>query len=175
LKSIAQKLNVANILEGSVRKEGNRVRINAQLINAADGYHLWSQSYDRELNSIFEVQENIARSVAGALKVKLLKSRIASSDATNPEAYNAYLQGRFFNKHRTKDGREKAVQYYQQAIALDPAYALAWAGLAEARSFQAANGYVPMEDGFKIAKEAAEKALALDGDLAEAYATLQGA
>ena len=172
LNSIAQKLNVANILEGSVRKEGNHVRISAQLINTADGYNLWSQSYDRELNNIFEVQEDIASSVASALKVKLLKSKVTTSSTTSPEAYNAYLQGRFFNEHRTKEGREKAIQYYQQAIDLDPNYALAWAGLAEVRTYQAGNGYVPLQDGFKMAKEALNKALALDSELAEGYATL---
>ena len=102
LKSIAQKLNVANILEGSVRKEGNRVRITAQLINATDGFHLWSQTYDREVKSIFAVQEEIAHAVADALKVKLLKSKVTSSGTTNTEAYNAFLQGRFFSEIRIK-------------------------------------------------------------------------
>lgn len=172
LSSIAAKLKVSTILEGSVRKEGNRVRITAQLINAADGFHLWSQTYDRELKSIFEVQEDIARSVAAALKVELFKSDVVSSGTTNPEAYNAFLQGRFFNEHRTKEGREKAVEYYQRAVDLDPKFALAWAGLAEARAFQASNGYVPIGVGFKTAKEAAEKALALDSNLAEGYTIL---
>jgi TolB-like protein/Tfp pilus assembly protein PilF len=172
LNRIAQKLNVSNILEGSVRKEGNQVRISAQLINAADGYHLWSQSYDRELNNIFAVQEDIARSVAEALKVKLLQTEASSSRTTNSEAYNAYLRGRFFYEYRTKEGREKAVKYYQEAVNLDPNYALAWSGLAEAQAYQAGNGYVPQDVGFEKAKESVEKALHLNPNLAEAYSTL---
>ncbi len=170
LKSVAQKLNVANILEGSVRKEANRVRITAQLINASDGYHLWSQSYDRELNSIFEVQEDIARSVAEALKVKLLKSHMPPSRGDNPKAYNAYLQGKFHMERRTKEDLERAVDYYQKAIELDPEYALAWAGLAETRLWQLREAYVNQDEGLKWMRHAVEKAVELDKNLGEAYA-----
>ena len=163
-KSIAKKLNVSAVLEGSVRKERNQVRVTAQLINAADGYHLWSQSYDRELNSIFAVQEEIARSVAEALRVKLLLPYVRP---TSPDAYNAYLQARSFYDRKSKESLEQAVQYYQQTTRIDPNYALAWAGLAEARYYQANYGFVP---GIQLAKEAASKSLALDANLSEGHA-----
>ena len=122
LRVIGQKLNVATVLEGSVRKEGQRVRITAQLIKVADGFHLWSETYDRELNDIFAVQEEIARAVAGSLKVALLGENTATPPArgTNPEAYNAYLQGRNFLERRSQGNMEKALGYFEQAIKLDP-------------------------------------------------------
>src|SRR5713101_3199515 len=104
LRTVGEKLNVGNILEGSVRKEGNKVRITAQLIKAADGFHLWSETYDRELDDIFTVQEDIARSVAGSLKVTLLGATAAPSvQGKNADAYNAYLQGRYFSARRSKE------------------------------------------------------------------------
>jgi len=128
LRTVGEKLNVGNILEGSVRKEGNKVRITAQLIKAADGFHLWSETYDRELDDIFTVQEDIARSVAASLKVKLLggTTAMASVQAKNADAYNAYLQGRYYER-LNKENLEKAIGYYEQAIKLDPGYAPAWA------------------------------------------------
>ncbi len=128
LRTVGEKLNVGNILEGSVRKEGNKVRITAQLIKAADGFHLWSETYDRELDDIFTVQEDIARSVAASLKVKLLggTTAMASVQAKNADAYNAYLQGRYYER-LNKENLEKAIGYYEQAIKLDPRYAPAWA------------------------------------------------
>jgi serine/threonine-protein kinase len=174
LRTVGQKLNVRSILEGSVRKDANRVRITVQLINVEDGFHLWSETYDRKMDDIFAVQEEIARSVAGSLKVSLLGGRTATLSARgkNAEAYNAYLQGRYFFERRNKENLEKAIDYYKQAIQLDPGYARAWAGLAEARSGQADSGYVPVEEGYRKAREAVERALALDPNLAEAHETM---
>jgi serine/threonine protein kinase/Tfp pilus assembly protein PilF len=174
LRTVGEKLNVGAILEGSVRKEGKKVRITAQLIKAADGFHLWSDTYDRELNDIFAVQEEIARAVAGSLKVTLLggKTTTPSIQGKNAEAYNAYLQGRYFLDRRGKENLEKAVGYYEQAIQLDPGYAPAWAGLAETRRSQADSTYLPLDEGYRKAREAVERALALDAKLAEAHAAM---
>ena len=174
LRTVGEKLNVGNILEGSVRKQGQRVRITAQLIKAVDGFHLWSETYDREMSDIFAVQDEIARSVAGSLKVALLGGATGkpSDHGTNAEAYNAYLQGRYFFQRYSKENLEKAIGYYEQAIKLDPGYAPAWAGLAFARSNQAGAGYFPLEEGYRKAREAAERALALDPNLAEAHAAM---
>jgi TolB-like protein/thioredoxin-like negative regulator of GroEL len=169
LKSIARKLNVSTILEGSVRREQNRVRISAQLINASDGYHLWSQSYDREMNSIFAVQEDIARAVVKALKVELLKEKGISSREGNTEAYNAYLQGRFFFERGSVEDWGKAADYYQEAIALDPQNALALVGLAEVRLWQTNIGVLETRDTLKFIRETVDKALAINSNLAEAH------
>jgi len=172
LLDIGRELNAATVLEGSVRKQGNRVRITAQLINASDGFHLWSQTYDRELNDIFAVQEEIAQSVAGALKVALLGGTSPSARGTSQEPYNAYLQARYFYQRSSKESLERAVRYYEQAINLDPSYAKAWVGLAEAHSRRADFGYVLVEEGYPKALAGAERALALDANLAEAHAAL---
>ena len=174
LRVIGQKLNVASILEGSVRKDGNRVRIRVQLINANDGFYLWSETYERQLDDIFLVQEDIARSVAGALKVTLLGNKIpvSSSQTKDTEAYNAYLQGRYFYGRRSKEDLERAISYYTSAIQRDSGYAAAWAGLAEAHHRQADNGYLPVEEGYRKARQEVERALALDENLAAAHAEL---
>lgn len=172
LRTIGEKLNVTTVLKGSVRKQGNRVRVTAQLIKVSDGFHVWSETYDRDLTDIFAVQEEIARSVAGSLKVTLLGAKMPSSQATNSEAYTAYLQGRYFHRPFTKERLEKAVSYYREAIRLDPKYAPAWAGLAQAHSAQAGFAYIPSRQGFRKARDAAERALALDPNLAEAHAAL---
>jgi tetratricopeptide (TPR) repeat protein len=171
---VGKKLNVANILEGSVRREGKRVRVTVQLINASDGFHLWSETYDREMDDIFAVQDEIARSVAASLRVVLAtdKAAAASARSTNPEAYNAYLQGRYFADRRSKENLEKVVGYLELAIKLDPAYAPAWADLARTRAAQADGGYLPVEEGYRKAREAVKRALALDANLAEAHAAL---
>ncbi len=172
LRTVGEKLNVGAILEGSVRKEGKKVRITAQLIKAADGFHLWSESYDRELNDIFAVQENIARAVAASLKVKLLGGAASSAQSKNPDAYNAYLKGRYFLQRGGGEDLEKAISHYEQAIKLDPNYAAGWAGLAETQSTQADEGFVPVDVGYPKAREAVERALALDPNLAEAHAAM---
>ncbi|UCF64511.1 MAG: tetratricopeptide repeat protein [bacterium] len=170
LRVIGEKLKVATILEGSVRNEERRLRITAQLINAADGYHLWSAVYERELTDIFEVQGEIARSVARELKVKLLDQQQPSSHTSNTEAYNFYLLGQYFYGRQTQESLEEAVGYYQQAIKLDSGYAPAWTGLAASRALQAAIGYIPTNEGFRVAKEAIDKALEQDPNLARAHA-----
>jgi serine/threonine-protein kinase len=173
VRIVGEKLNVITVLEGSVRKEGKRVRITAQLIKTGDGFHLWSETYDRELQDVFEVQDEIARSVAGSLKVKLLGSIVTPSvQEKNTNAYNAYLQGRYFFERRGKENLEKAIAYFEEAIKLDPDYAEAWAGLALTRFTQADRVYLPLQEGYRKAREAAERALALDPNLAEAHAAM---
>ena len=188
IPTIAQKLNVATILEGSVRKAGKRVRITAQLIQVATDSHLWSDTYDRELEDIFAVQDDIAQSVVKELRSALLGEKPdASANAAvkaevhaaakgrgeNAEAYRLYLQGRFFEDRFTGEDTAKAVQYYRQALELDPQYALAWAGLSRAHSNQAAYFWgVEITEGFGKAREAAERALQLEPDLAEGHAAL---
>ena len=174
LRVIGERLNVATVLEGSVRREGQRVRISAQLIKVDDGFHLWSETYDRQLNDIFAVQEEIARAVAGSLRVALLgeKSATPSSRGTSAEAYNAYLQGRYFLERRSKENSDRAVGYFEQAIKLDPRYAPAWVGLATAHNREASFGYAPFADAYRKARAAAEQALALDRSLAGASAEM---
>ncbi|MBN1571360.1 MAG: protein kinase [Acidobacteria bacterium] len=174
LRVIGQKLNVASVLEGSVRKRGKRIRISVQLFNAHDGFSLWSETYERQLDNIFEVQEDIARSVAGTLKVSLLKrnASAAAPQTKNGEAYNAYLQGRYFFRKRKKEDLEKAVSYFKTAIRLDPGFASAWSGLAEVHHRQTDNGYLPMDEGSRLARQEVERALALDGNSVLALAEM---
>jgi TolB-like protein/class 3 adenylate cyclase/Tfp pilus assembly protein PilF len=187
IPTIAQKLNVATILEGSVRKSGKRVRITAQLIQVATDSHLWSESYDRELEDIFAVQDDIAQSVVKELRSALLgEKRDASASAAakaevqaaakgrgeNVEAYRLYLQGRFFEDRLTRGDTAKGLEYYRQALEVDPEYALAWAGLSRAYGTQAGYSWLPFAEGFGKAREAAERALQLEPDLAEAHAAL---
>ena len=172
LRTVGEKLNVGAILEGSVRKEGRRLRITAQLIKTADGFHLWSNTYDRQLNDIFAVQDDIARSVAASLKVELLGEKRGPPQGKNVEVYNAFLQGRYFYERSDEQSLQRSVSYYEQAIQLDPNYAPAWAGLADARASQAGLGYIPLDQGYRSAREAAQRSLALDANLADAYAAL---
>ena len=173
-RAIGQKLNVTTLLEGSVRKAGNRVRITAQLVKVADGFHLWSETYDRELTDIFAVQDDIARAVSSALKVRLLGPDRAPlpARAQNAEVYNLYLQGKYFSLRRTKEDLQKAVTYYEQTLKLNPDYALAWSGLALTYVRMADNVNVPVDEGYRKGRQAVEKALTLDPNLAEALSTL---
>jgi TolB-like protein/Flp pilus assembly protein TadD len=178
---IGRKLNVATVLEGSVRKAGNRMRISVQLVKVADGYHLWSETYDRTLEDIFAVQDDIAHSVVKELRTTLLgeaadaTAQVAAAmkgRADNPEAHRLYLQGRFFLERVTEADVARAVEYLDKATALDPEFALGWAGLARACHLQAAWGWAPFAAGFARAREAAQRALALSPDLAEAHVCL---
>ena len=173
-KTIGEKLGVSTLLDGTVRKQGDRVRIVAELVNATDGIQLWTRTFDRELKDIFAVQEEIARAVAESLKVTLLgaDNRSAQGSATdNAEAHNAYLQGHFHLLRRNVEDFRKAIGYYDQAIQLDPNYALAYAERAEALAFMGdLTGERPT--AYPKARSDAEKAVAIAPALAEARAAL---
>jgi serine/threonine-protein kinase len=171
-KTIGEKLGVSTLLEGTVRKQGDRVRIVAELVNAADGIELWTRTFDRELKDIFAVQEEIARAVAESLKVTLLGSDSAQKSAPkNVEAHNAYLQGHFHLLRRNVEDFRKAIDYYDQAIKLDPEYALAYAERAEAWTLWGdLTGQRPT--AYPKARSDAEKAVAIAPALAEARAAL---
>ena len=167
IRAIAERLGVSTVLEGSVRKAGDRVRISAQLINAADGYHLWSESHDQNMSDVFAVQEEIARAIVRQLRVKLGLGgeTIVKRHTSDPEAYNLYLKGRYFWNRRAPEASRRAIGYFEEAIARDPGYALAYAGLADSYLGRA-------KDEMALAKEAAAKAVALDEELAEGHAAL---
>jgi len=168
LKTIAAKLNVKHILEGSVRKSGNTLRITTQLIDVETDAHLWSETYDETMDNIFAVQDTISHSVAEALKIVLLREEtVTQQRETNPEAYNAYLLG----KHFYSQGKnlQKAVRYFQQALAIDSNYAPAWVELSRIHSDQANDGSMPVGKGYEKARLEAEKALELDPNLADAH------
>jgi TolB-like protein len=172
-KTIGEKLGAATLLEGTVRKQGERVRIVAELINAADGIALWTRTFDRELKDIFAVQAEIAAAVAESLKVTLLGSDKQSTSSTtkNTEAHNAYLQGHFHFQRRNLEDFRKAVSYFDEAIRLDPDYALAYAERSEAWSF-IGDLTGQRATAWPKAKSDAEKAVAIAPELAEAHAAL---
>ena len=177
VSDIGKQLGVATILEGSVRRAGNRVRITAQLINAKDGFHLWSETYDRELNDIFAIQDNIAAEVVGALKIKLLGAQAGASQAvrkptTSVEAHDAYLLGQQKMARRTSASLTEAARLFQKAIDLDPNYALAYVGLADALSCLTDYSTLPQGEMLAKAEPLVRKAIELDGRLGEAYASL---
>ncbi len=172
LRIIGRKLNVSKILEGSVRKEGGRVRITAQLINASNGFHLWSETYDYEVEDIFAVQEQIAASVTAALKLALIGENALSGQTKNSEAFDLYLLGQYYSGRRSLEDLEKAVDYYNQAIKLDPNYALACVSLAVARLRQADWGHIPVEEGYREGREAVQRALMINPNLATAHSVL---
>ncbi len=171
--AIGRKLNVAMLLEGSVRSQGSRVRITAQLIKAADGFQVWSEVYDRELNDALSVQEEIAHAVTGALELTLLGSAPQQSGGTkNPEAYNLFLQASYYSHVRSKEGLDRAAAYYEQAVRLDPGYALAWAMLGSVRANEAGKAQIPLDEGYRVARENVQRALTLDPNLGMAHAVM---
>ena len=175
LRQIAQQLGVANILEGSVQKANDQVRVNVQLINALTDAHLWADTYDRKLTDIFAVETEIAKTVADMLQAKLTGSEqhvIAARPTTNTEAHQLYLKGRFFWNKRTGSDLKKSIDYFEQAIAADPNYALAYAGVADAYALLPGYSGGNPGDCYPKAIAAAKKALELDDTLAEARTSL---
>jgi len=177
LRDVGRKLGVANVLEGSVRREGNHVRVTAELVKTADGFQLWSQTYDREINDILAVQDEIALAAAGALQLKLLGSTgqpVASTlRSENPDAYQAYLQAKYFAaRGQAKEDLNKALTYADQAVKFDPNYAAAWAQRSQVLETLSGLGLIEGNEGFRKARESAEKAIALDPNLAAGYLRL---
>lgn len=191
IPTVAQKLNVATVLEGSVRKSGKRVRITAQLIEVATDSHLWSETYDRELDDIFAVQDDIAQSVVKELREALLGKPAGGGSTTaagaqaevreavagrseSPEAFQLYLQGKFFGARLTQGDTDRAIALFERAVAIDPDFALAWAELSEIHQKQAGYGFAPIDAGYRRGRDTAERALAIAPDLAEAHLALAG-
>jgi len=173
VRTIARKLGVSHVLEGSVRKAGNTLRITAQLIRASDGSHLWSQTYERTLDDIFRVQDDIAGTVAHELKVALSVAEARGPAAPgSTEAYNLLLRANFFDNRRNRLDEQKAIESYREAIALDPNFAMTWARLAGAYRAQARFGWVPAIDGAAKAHDAVQRALAIDPYLPRAHMLL---
>src|SRR5881394_4019838 len=172
---IAQQLGVANLLEGSVQKTNDQVRVNVQLITAANDTHLWAETYDRKLTDIFAVESDIATAIAKTLQARLTgaeKTAITKHPTANPEAYELYLKGRFFWNKRTAADLRKAIDYFNQALDKDPSYALAYAGLTDAYLILSQYGAASPADSFPQAIAAAKKAIELDDTLAEAHTSL---
>lgn len=173
VRQIGQNLGVQSVLEGSVRKSGDRLRITAQLINVADGYQIWSERYDRELADIFEIQDNLALAIVDALKVRLLnneKAVLRKRYTDNVEAYQFYLKGRLWNR-RTADGYKSAIGYFQKAIDVDDTYAIAYAGLADYYTVIGFYEGLPPEIAAAKAKSLAAKSLELDNTIGETHAS----
>jgi serine/threonine protein kinase/lipoprotein NlpI len=175
IREIGRKLNVEKVLEGSVRKAGNRLRITVQLVNVSDGYHLWSERYDREMEDVFTIQDEISLAIVDRLKVKLLKeekAKLVKRYTDDPEAYSLYLKGRYFWNRRYEGGLQKAVECFHQAIDKDPLYALAYAGIADCYNQFGLWSFLHPKEAYAKAKVACAKALEIDDTLAEAYASL---
>ena len=172
-RKVGEKLNVENVLEGSLRREGNRVRITAELINAHSGFHLWSETYDRELKDVFALQDEITRSIVDALKIKLAVS-LPVAEQRNTEVYDLYLQGLFFSNKSSEEDLRRALNFFQRVLEKDPTFARAWTGIAKVWYFLA-DVYVKPLEAYPASKEAALKAIALDEKDAEAHCYLSEA
>jgi len=171
IPEIARQLHVANVLEGSVRRSGDQVRITAQLIRAAEGFHLWSETYDRKMDDIFKIQDEIAGEVVKELKVKLLGAA-PKVRTTDPKAYALYLQARELGQQATAEAFAKSDALLRQVLEIDPRYAPAWNELAKNFTNKASMGLLSSQQGYPRAREAAEKALEIDPDYAPAHARL---
>ncbi|MFC1720344.1 FlgO family outer membrane protein [Pseudomonadota bacterium] len=171
IRDIGEQLNVRTVLEGSVRREQNRIRVTAQLISVEDGFHLWSESYDYELNSVLALQETISRAIIGALEIHLTPQddqQAGEDTSINPEAYELYLKGRYYWARMSTGGFKQSIEAFQKAIAVDPGYARPHAGLATAFSFAGYFGVMPPREAFPLSNMEAETALALDPESSEA-------
>ena len=175
VQTVGRELGVRAIFKGRVTQRGDTLNVSAELINARDGSHVWGQQYDRKLADMVALQEEIAREMASALRMRLTgaeEKRLTKSYTANTEAYQDYLRGRYFWNKRSEDALNKGVEYFQQAIAKDPKYALAYDGLADCYILLAVYGFSPPREAFPRAKEAALKSLEIDDTLAEAHTSL---
>lgn len=174
LADAARQLNVAHVLEGSIRRDGERLRVTAQLIDARTGYHLWSEQFDRTASDLLDVQEEIARAIASELRGELERrgAPLTAHAGADREAYDHYLRGRHAWNRRTPDGMQEALDAFERAIELDPDYAAAWAGIASVWMLMPDHGGLPTREGLSRAKTAARRAVALAPDYAPAHATL---
>jgi TolB-like protein/Tfp pilus assembly protein PilF len=176
-RQIGMELRVDYLLEGSVRRQGDRVRISAQLIQVSDQSHTWAEDYDRDLRDILALQSDVAGAIAQQIRLKLTPeqhARLQNVRAVNPEAFENYLKGRFFWNKRSVEGHQKAIEYFQKAVTLDPNYAQAYAGLADAYALLGSrpNSVLPRREAMNRAREAAQKALSFNESLADAHASL---
>ena len=173
VREIGARLNVEHILEGSVRRAGNRIRVTAQLVKASDGYHLWSQRFDREMTDVFAIQDEISQAIVEKLRVRLAGDRpLVKPHTDNVDAYHLFLRGRHCVLRMTPESLAKGKEYLEQAIALDPDYALAYAGMAEYYFVSAFWGFMDPKEALPRIKSAAMEALSRDDTLAEAHAVL---
>src|SRR5438128_9688313 len=172
-REIGEKLNVANVLEGSLRGEGNRVRITAELINTPTGFHAWAESYDRELGGVFALQDEITRAIVEALKVKLAVP-LSAREQRNKDVYELYLQGLYFSNKSSEEDLRRALDFFQRAVEKDPTFSRAWTGISKVWYFLA-DVYVKPLDAYPASKEAALKAIALDEKDSEAHCYLSEA
>src|SRR5262249_44759145 len=175
LPEIGRELNVDAVLEGAVLRSGDRVRITAQLIQAATDRHLWAETYEGDLRNVLALQGEVARAIANEVKIKLSsqeQTQLAAGGPVNPEAHDAYLKGRFEWNKWTKQGLERSIECFEQALAKDPAYAQAWAGLADTYSLLGMSGIWSPQEAYPKAETAALKALHLDETLSEAHVSL---
>ena len=174
VREIARRLNVDVVLEGSVRRSGERLRITAQLVNARDGYQVWSQSFDRSATDILLIQQDIATAIVTRLRGEVAVTALPADPhpANDPEAYDLYLRGRYAWHQRTESGLQEAVNHFAAAVARAPRYARAFAGLGDAFAVLGFYDYLPPHEVSPKAREAAERAIALDPTLAAPHATL---
>ena len=174
-KTVGQELGVRAVFKGRVMQRGDTLDISAELVDARDDSHIWGQRYDRKLADVFALQDDVAKEMTTALRMRLTgddEKRMAKSYTVSPEAYQNYLRGRYWWNKRTEEGFNKGIEYFQQAIAKDPAYAQAYSGLADCYSQLPVYGFVPPKEAFRRAKEAVQKALEIDDTLAEAHTSL---
>jgi serine/threonine protein kinase/tetratricopeptide (TPR) repeat protein len=175
ISKIGQQLHVNNLLEGSIRKAGNKLRITAQLISVANGFHLWSETYEREIQGVFAIQDEISQAIVSALKIKLTGeqgTQLTKRYTENTEAYQLYLKGRYYWNKRTEEGMKKGIECFEKAIEKDPDYALAYAGLSDSWGAMGWYRWSPLKEAYTRAKAAAVRALEIDNSLAEAHTSL---
>jgi len=175
VREIGAKLNVSSVLEGSVRKAGSRIRVMAQLVDVANGYHLWSERFDREMDDVFAIQDEITQAIVEKLKIRLFgeeKNRLAKRMTVDLEAYDLYLKGRYFWGKMTEEGLEKAIDFFKQSVEKAPDYALAYVGLADSYGYHAFHGFSMSKENLPKMRKAILRALEIDDSLGEAHASL---